>query len=59
MAENESENSDWSYTDVDWKRIEGVLEAAQAAIDKAIATADQLLVDIEFTQIMLNEGLTE
>lgn len=53
MSGNES--SEWIYSE--WQSIEARTDALAEKIDASIARTEQLLVDIEFVRIMLEEDI--
>jgi hypothetical protein len=53
MLENES--SEWIHDQ--WESIDARVESLSKKIDDSIARAEQLLVDIEFLRMMLEEDL--
>jgi len=53
MADNES--SEW--IDSEWEGISARVEALSKRIDANLARAEQLLVDIEFLRLMMQEDL--
>lgn len=53
MAENES--SEW--INAEWEGISAKVEALSKRIDANLARAEQLIVDIEFLRLMMEEDL--
>jgi hypothetical protein len=53
MLENES--SEWIYEQ--WESIDARVEALDAKLKENLARTEQLLVDIEFIRIMLDEDI--